>query len=377
MSGKGTAGLRHDRLVRCLLLCVTLAVSGVLGVAMPAVAMPAAANPSASTGIGRVVQVVQLPPTVDRRALLDLGNLLSHPGHVVVVEVLAPATLQNAPGPELTGIADPAPGSFLVVSLDYLGGGGTAGALLFELASVRVAEPAAAAAAERQSAVTLAALGTHCQGRCDQAIRRQVTIASHRTYPTLAAFLAAQPSRVRVVPAGVLGPTAVKGSPAARGPTASPRGTPMWGTGLVGALAVAAVAGWYLALRRKLTPSSPPRRRDNRTTKPSPRPQPGRPLVRTGTAARRAGPPIPALVAAASSAAHDGRVRTELHPQGYVELDGCLYRATWIGPGTPGPGPGESVRVTTDRTHGLVALPNATTAASSPSATADPRRPGR
>lgn len=42
-------------------------------------------------------------------------------------------------------------------------------------------------------------------------------------------------------------------------------------------------------------------------------------------------------------------VRTELHPQGYVELDDCLYRALWAEPEEPAPGPGARVEVTEGR----------------------------
>lgn len=127
---------------RCLPLCMILAAGATLGVAMPAAAAPSVTSLSASPEPAKVVQVVQLPPAVDRRVLLDLRDLLSGSGHVVV-EVLAPATLQDDAVAELPGIADPGRGSFLVVSLDPEAGGGTAGALLFALASVRVAEPAA------------------------------------------------------------------------------------------------------------------------------------------------------------------------------------------------------------------------------------------
>ncbi|MEV8036469.1 hypothetical protein [Streptomyces sp. NPDC086182] len=39
-------------------------------------------------------------------------------------------------------------------------------------------------------------------------------------------------------------------------------------------------------------------------------------------------------------------VRTELHPQGYVEIDHVLYRAVWAEPGRPPPAPGGLVDVT-------------------------------
>lgn len=38
-------------------------------------------------------------------------------------------------------------------------------------------------------------------------------------------------------------------------------------------------------------------------------------------------------------------VGTDLHPQGYVDIDHCLYRAVWSDPAQPPPGPGESVDV--------------------------------
>ncbi|MFD9460986.1 hypothetical protein [Streptomyces sp. NPDC060027] len=42
-------------------------------------------------------------------------------------------------------------------------------------------------------------------------------------------------------------------------------------------------------------------------------------------------------------------VRTELHPQGYVEVDHVLYRAVWAEPGRPPPAPGGLVDVTDAR----------------------------
>ncbi|MFE7762036.1 hypothetical protein [Streptomyces sp. NPDC057438] len=44
-------------------------------------------------------------------------------------------------------------------------------------------------------------------------------------------------------------------------------------------------------------------------------------------------------------------VRTELHPQGYVELDRVLRRAVWAEPGRPPPAPGALVDVTDAREH--------------------------
>ncbi|WP_328497254.1 hypothetical protein OHS59_34480 [Streptomyces sp. NBC_00414] len=56
-------------------------------------------------------------------------------------------------------------------------------------------------------------------------------------------------------------------------------------------------------------------------------------------------------------------VRTELRPQGYVELDHCLHRAEWTDSGTPPPAPGAPVDVTDPEAESgnpdvLLALPH-------------------
>ncbi|MEV6397173.1 hypothetical protein AB0M39_20755 [Streptomyces sp. NPDC051907] len=73
---------------------------------------------------------------------------------------------------------------------------------------------------------------------------------------------------------------------------------------------------------------------------PPPRP-PHRP--RTAPRTRPSGPVRPATVC------------TRLHPQGYVELDGWLYRASWAEPHLEPPGPGERVDVAGRPAHDLLA----------------------
>ncbi|PWI17725.1 hypothetical protein DI272_28870 [Streptomyces sp. Act143] len=81
-------------------------------------------------------------------------------------------------------------------------------------------------------------------------------------------------------------------------------------------------------------------------------------LATPGTARRAADEPT-VRVRAAAARPHGRRttarptgptssavVRTELHPQGYVELGRVLYRARWADPGRPPPGPGSRVDVT-------------------------------
>ncbi|MFJ1735292.1 hypothetical protein [Streptomyces sp. NPDC088254] len=59
-----------------------------------------------------------------------------------------------------------------------------------------------------------------------------------------------------------------------------------------------------------------------------------------------------------TAAYRSGVVRTVLRPQGYVDVDGLLYRAGWGGPGEPPP-PGRPVRVVRDGADGLTAHPAA------------------
>ena len=63
-------------------------------------------------------------------------------------------------------------------------------------------------------------------------------------------------------------------------------------------------------------------------------------------------PPTPQhgrRVGHAKGPAKSAVVRTELHPQGYVELDRVLHRAVWAEPGRPPPAPGQLVDVTDAR----------------------------
>src|SRR5690606_4496815 len=48
---------------------------------------------------------------------------------------------------------------------------------------------------------------------------------------------------------------------------------------------------------------------------------------------------------AATGPRRTATVRTALHPQGYVEMDRCLYRAEWSEPDVPPPAPGAPVAI--------------------------------
>jgi hypothetical protein len=215
------------------------------------------------------------------------------------------------------------------------------------------------------------ALGPRCQGRCAQLIDRRTTGASFQVnHASMSDFLAAQPARPQVVPAGVLG---------GAGPS---RGSPIWATVLMIVLAIAAVVGWYRWFRDKRLlagAASRGQRRDLPPETPARSPEGRRSPVQGRAARLNAEPATPQHTPVPRQlSSHEGRVRTELHPQGYVELDGCLYRATWTGSDQRRPGPGDRVQVTADRAGGLVALSLAgSTRPSFPSTTAYPDRPGR
>jgi hypothetical protein len=327
----------------------------------------APASMAASSESVRVVQVVQLPPRLDRTVVLNLQHRLDAvgPQGAVVVEVLTPATLDDRAVAGLAGIAGARAHGSLVVWLEDQRGGGPGGALLFALASVRLAYPGAAAAAHRV-ATAIPTLGPGCQGRCAQVVHSRLASPSQAAYPTLTAYIAAQHVRPQI--AGVLG--SPPGNPASSG------GFPLSGIALIVILAIGAAIGWYLALRGK---KRPPASLPERVNRPSgshvqspegPGPTGRDPVARPA----RLDPPTPAVTGQA--APHEGWVRTELHPQGYIELGGCLYRVTWAGPPELRPEMGELVQVARDRAHGLVAFPAANSGGpSSGSTPADPGHP--
>ncbi|MEU5886458.1 hypothetical protein ABZ835_06420 [Streptomyces sp. NPDC047461] len=98
---------------------------------------------------------------------------------------------------------------------------------------------------------------------------------------------------------------------------------------VVATLLVLLLIAFYFAVRRTRTAPA---------SGPAPADEPTRALRTTPTRPGRhrapSGPTRPAVV------------RTDLHPQGYVELDRVLYRAVWADPGQAPPSPGSRVDVT-------------------------------
>jgi hypothetical protein len=69
-------------------------------------------------------------------------------------------------------------------------------------------------------------------------------------------------------------------------------------------------------------------------------------------------PPVSPVAPPNIAVGHLGTVHSVFAPQGYVAVDGGLYRARWIGgAGIPRPGIGSQVLVKTHPTDGLQARP--------------------
>jgi hypothetical protein len=161
-------------------------------------------------------------------------------------------------------------------------------------------------------------------------------VATYDSAPELKTDLAAQPVSLSAAAlAGLLVPA----------PQRIGRGLPatVW---CAAALALALLAVAALRLRRRSAPPEPPPHRGRRL-----RGQNGtEPFLRP--AKRRSRPAMADEMTLRSGLAI---VRSELDPEGYVELDGCLRRVRWTDSGRATPRPGERVDVQTD--HGrLVAL---------------------
>ena len=123
-------------------------------------------------------------------------------------------------------------------------------------------------------------------------------------------------------------------------PPASKVGRPWYDSGSVqalggGALAVMAGLALLVLLRREPERVAPVARHAF--------PAPGGPPTVVDPAVpapAAASPPVPR-----PAELHRATVATDLHPQGYVEIDEGLYRAIWSEPGEPPPDPGEPVEV--------------------------------
>ncbi|MEU8791086.1 hypothetical protein [Streptomyces sp. NPDC048643] len=121
----------------------------------------------------------------------------------------------------------------------------------------------------------------------------------------------------------------------------------------VGTLSRRALAAPGVGAVQAAAASPPPRAADERTTRirtPDERTTRTRAPDESTTRLRVAAPAHRyRRVGNVPGPARSAVVRTELHPQGYVELDHVLHRAVWAEPGRPPPAPGALVDVTDAR----------------------------
>lgn len=299
-----------------------------------------AATPSVASSI--TVPDLTLPSTVTLAKLQEIAGAIGSARSAVVVVGQesnlsgVPRTRQGDRGPWWTVVRELSRDTFTIV-IDHPGPTGTAGALLFALASVRVV--ADGATISQLPAALTAGVGSACDTQlCAQLGAAKIPVHTQ-------------------APGEVILPVT--------GPAQSGGGTGFLPWLIVILLIAAAGAGWYwlgggkrvLRRVRVRQPTGPapapdglgtgsggPRRPGaDRPPGESRRPAPaGHPAVR----------PSPSLSPALGPG--QGIVRTMMSPEGYVEIDGLLYRATWRG-SRPAPRRGAVVAVGADRDGDLVA----------------------
>ncbi|MEU5319452.1 hypothetical protein AB0G67_22340 [Streptomyces sp. NPDC021056] len=116
-------------------------------------------------------------------------------------------------------------------------------------------------------------------------------------------------------------------------PEGSGLGYEDWLLIVVATLLVLLLIAFYFAVRRT-------------RTAPAAGPAPAARTADEPTRALRTTPARPGRHRGPSGPTRPAVVRTDLHPQGYVELDRVLYRAVWAEPGQVPPAPGSRVDVT-------------------------------
>ncbi len=316
----------------------------------PASALTPAGTSSSSDGSTFVIRVVDLPAKVDQPVLKNLSRLLEGipaSGGAVVVRVISPAILSDDHGKladldsifrrramlavEIALPAQSAPGD----SPDL----GTAGSLLLAIADHRFADTDEARAALSKNRGS----GEFpCEKDCQARAKGTDQESASGMYATngdlfLLAARPGQGSRVEM-----LGSLADPASATQDRPILS-----TWAYALIAAVIIAISA--VVLRRRRLLVWLRGRRRDVDAGDQS-----ASGANRGRTEQRPVSPVAPPNVALGPV----GTVHSAFDPQGYVAVDGGLYRATWMGgPGSPRPRVGAQVQLRMDEVDGLQAWP--------------------
>jgi hypothetical protein len=319
-----------------LLVAVSLAVTAPAAAdtasatsAAPSSAVPAGPPPAAPVQ-ATTVRVVRLGERVGGADLTALAADLAGATSAVVV-VPEGARLTGSPPAAALQRLDAVKG--LTVVLTPGGPGGDAARVLAAFADKTYTLPDAALAAPRDAALWR---DVAARRSCSDCALKPIAEPSTQALDHAIGATYERHDLPTTSLASVLGPAAVV-------PGDDGDGATIWRLlvlGLVASLlALGARALW--TRRDRAAPPPPPRvrRRD-----PDPGPGPGPTGYAVG--GHRSGP---------LSSAGEAIVRSELQPDGYVELDRVLRRARWADPRTPAPPAGEPVHVETDRGGTLVA----------------------
>ncbi|WP_344821026.1 hypothetical protein [Actinocorallia longicatena] len=273
---------------------------------------------------------------------LDFGRLLQclgdarQPKHAVTVNGEIPLDVPIGPALSLKQARESFVRSGLVVTVPKGVTTGQGGTILLILSGGRLLAPESAVTRlDRGQVEALRQFGACGDGLCDAVTGKGTVPGRQLIDGRLASDLATQ--------AVTVGPT----GPVAQEKDDDGGGGPLKGlTLMLIALALGLAGVLAFAARRRLAavgPQSPP------PGPPPTRPDPPAP-------ARKAPPPTVPLSGHRvhrTGARPPGRgrratVRTDLHPQGYVELDRDLYRAAWADPDTAPPAEGQPVDVVRD-----------------------------
>ncbi|KLL09571.1 hypothetical protein BL254_19165 [Protofrankia sp. BMG5.30] len=340
-----------------------LAVAGlavVVPVVSPLSASPAAAAPASGQQPVFVVRVMELPPQVDRAVLETLNSLLNgitDGDGVVVARVTGASTLLGGQGESavLDAIFDHRAKLAVQVALPERSRAGerpdlgTAGSVLLAVAGHRFADADAARAALARNSGA-GGQQTPCGRQCQEQVagteaERASGVYTTNTDPFLLDVVLRRALQVdtSAVPAG-LASTAEQPPPSGQGGS----GRSFW----VYALIVIVLLGLGAAVLRRrglLGRGDDGADDDNDVGEDNGRDDEG-----GGYGGAR---PVSPVAQPNVAVGPLGIVHSVFGPQGYVAVDGGLYRATWKGPGSSRPRVGDQVRLTTHEVDGLQAWP--------------------
>ncbi len=363
--------LRLQTLLSVAAATVIVGLAVVVPVVSPLSASPAAAASASGQQPVFVVRVMELPPQVDRAVLETLNSLLNgimDGDGVVVARVTGASTLIGGQGESavLDAIFDHRAKLAVQVALPERSRAGerpdlgTAGSVLLAVAGHRFADADAARAALARNSGA-GGQQTPCGRQCQEQVagteaERASGVYATNTDPFLLDVVLRRALQVdtSAVPSG-LASTAEQPPPSGQGGS----GRSFW----VYALIVIVLLGLGAAVLRRrglLGRGDDGAGDDNDVDEDNGRDDNGRNDNggRDGGGGGYGGArPVSPVAQPNIAVGPLGIIHSAFGPQGYVAVDGGLYRATWKGSGSSRPRVGDQVRLTTHEVDGLQAWP--------------------